>query len=119
MLVIKKRQQGESMKKDEEAKEVFKELAEKRLNHWISDLQHDRLNTEKFLYSLWEKGYKRGLKSDRTHKIMPLICLRCRKPIPLTLETFWEVSYTHYSYCEECLRKGLKLLKEQDKRGEE
>ena len=25
-----------------------------------------------------------------------------------------EVSYTHYSYCEDCLRKGLKALKEFD-----
>lgn len=41
---------------------------------------------------------------------MPLICLRCKKDIPLTLGTMEEVSYTHYSYCEDCLREGLKLL---------
>lgn len=50
-------------------------------------------------------------------KTMPLICLRCRKPIPLTYPTFSEVSYTHYSYCEDCLRKGLDLLRQQDKEG--
>lgn len=47
-------------------------------------------------------------------KIMPLECLRCRKYIPLTYPTFKEISYTHYSYCEDCLREGLKLLKAQD-----
>lgn len=47
---------------------------------------------------------------------MPLICLRCKKPIPLTVKTFEEVSYTHYSYCEDCLRQGLKLLKEADEK---
>lgn len=46
--------------------------------------------------------------------IMPLICIRCKKYIPLTVKTFKEVSYTHYSYCEECLRKGLKALKAWD-----
>lgn len=46
--------------------------------------------------------------------IMPLICIRCKKDIPLTLKTFKEVSYTHYSYCEDCLRKGLKALNEWD-----
>jgi hypothetical protein len=30
-----------------------------------------------------------------------------------------EVSYTHYSYCEDCLREGLKLLREADKEGAE
>ena len=48
-------------------------------------------------------------------KTMPLICLRCKKDIPLSMPTFEEVSYTHYSYCEECLRKGLKALKAWDK----
>lgn len=47
--------------------------------------------------------------------VMPLICLRCKKDIPLTFDTFAEVSYTHYSYCEDCLRKGLALLKAKDK----
>ena len=47
-------------------------------------------------------------------KIMPLECLRCRKYIPLTYPTFKEISYTHYPYCEDCLREGLKLLKAQD-----
>lgn len=44
-------------------------------------------------------------------EIMPLICLRCKKDIPLTMATFHEISYTHYSYCEECLRKGLQALR--------
>lgn len=47
-------------------------------------------------------------------RVMPLICLRCKKDIPLTYPTFKEISYTHYSYCEECLRKGLKALESWD-----
>ena len=47
--------------------------------------------------------------------VMPLICLRCKKDIPLTFDTFAEISYTHYSYCEDCLRKGLALLRAKDK----
>lgn len=50
-------------------------------------------------------------------KIMYLECLRCKKEIPLSYGAMEEVSYTHYSYCEDCLRQGLKLLKEQDRRG--
>lgn len=48
-------------------------------------------------------------------KMIPLICLRCKKDIPLTFDAFVEVSYTHYSYCEDCLREGLRLLKAKDK----
>ena len=44
-------------------------------------------------------------------KEMPLICLRCKKDIPLSMPTFKEISYTHYSYCEDCLRRGLKALR--------
>ena len=47
-------------------------------------------------------------------KTMPLICLRCKKYIPLSISTFKEISYTHYSYCEDCLRQGLKSLNEWD-----
>ena len=50
--------------------------------------------------------------------IMPLICLRCKKDIPLTIRTMEEISYTHYSYCEDCLREGLRLLKAKDKEKE-
>ena len=44
-------------------------------------------------------------------KIMPLICLRCKKDIPLPYGVMDKISYTHYSYCEDCLRKGLKALR--------
>ena len=50
--------------------------------------------------------------------IMAFICLRCKKDIPLTIRTMEEISYTHYSYCEDCLREGLKLLKAKDKEKE-
>lgn len=44
-----------------------------------------------------------------------LICLRCKKPYDYSMPTFEEMEYTKYSYCEECLREGLKLLKDKDK----
>ena len=48
--------------------------------------------------------------------MMQTICLRCGKPavsIPFHCDELgMNVSYTHYSYCEECLREGLKMLKE-------
>ena len=48
--------------------------------------------------------------------MMHTICLRCGKPavsIPSNYDKLgMNVSYTHYSYCEECLREGLKMLKE-------
>jgi len=46
-----------------------------------------------------------------TVKRMYLICLRCKKPYDYPMPTFEKMEYSKYSYCEECLRKGLKLLK--------
>lgn len=47
--------------------------------------------------------------------IFHLECLRCKKPVgSYSRQTMDQVSYTHYSYCEDCLRKGLKMLKKQD-----
>lgn len=64
------------------------------------------------------REFDRFIKPFRT-KIMPCACLRCKKSIPITYGTMAEVSYTHYSYCEDCLREGLKLLKEADKEVED
>ena len=52
-------------------------------------------------------------------KTMPLICLRCKKDISLSMPTFKEISYTHYSYCEDCLREGLKALKSWERYSDE
>ena len=38
------------------------------------------------------------------------VCLLCKKPA-VTFNTEDDIPYTNYSYCEECLRKGLKLLR--------
>ena len=50
--------------------------------------------------------------------MMHTICLRCGKPavsIPVQYDELgMKLSYTHYSYCEKCLRDGLKMLKEQE-----
>ena len=40
------------------------------------------------------------------------VCLLCKKPA-ITFSTDDDIPYTNYSYCEDCLRKGLKLLKAQ------
>ena len=40
------------------------------------------------------------------------VCLLCKKPA-VTFSTDDDIPYTNYSYCEDCLRKGLKLLKAQ------
>lgn len=61
----------------------------------------------------------RGLnRSNAKIDMMHTVCLRCGKPavsIPFNCDELgMKVSYTHYSYCEKCLREGLKLLKEQE-----
>lgn len=43
-----------------------------------------------------------------------LICLRCKTPYEYTWDAFGQMSYTNYSYCENCLREGLRLLREKD-----
>lgn len=45
-------------------------------------------------------------------EVKPLICLRCKKNKPMVIS--YGTTYTHYSYCEECLRKGLAALKEKE-----
>lgn len=57
-----------------------------------------------------------AFRREREDREIPLICIRCRKPKPLLYSTMNEsgITYTHYSYCEECLRKGLKALKEKE-----
>lgn len=50
--------------------------------------------------------------------MMHTACLRCGEhavSIPFGLDG---ISYTHYSYCENCLRKGLELLKAKDEADE-
>lgn len=48
---------------------------------------------------------------------VPLICLRCKKDKPILLSSMNDigVTYTHYSYCEDCLRKGLAALRNEGK----
>ena len=57
-----------------------------------------------------------AFRMDREDREMPLICLRCKKYKPMFLSSMKDkgVTYTHYSYCEDCLRKGLKALRERE-----
>ena len=41
-------------------------------------------------------------------------CLRCGKHAVSVLDGLTGLPYTNYSYCKDCLREGLKLLKKQD-----
>lgn len=56
-------------------------------------------------YAGWLRELKWRRKQD---KEMPLVCIKCKKPIPISYGTMQEISYTHYFYCEDCLRKALK-----------
>jgi hypothetical protein len=41
-------------------------------------------------------------------------CIRCGKHAVSVPASLTGLPYTNYSYCEDCLREGLKLLKKQD-----
>lgn len=56
-----------------------------------------------------------ALRSDDPETMVPLVCLRCGKKMPMKLSTVLSLQPTHYSYCEDCLKQGLKLLEETDK----
>lgn len=43
-----------------------------------------------------------------------LVCLRCGKSYGIPKTDMGIIGYTKYSYCEDCLREGLKLLKARD-----
>ena len=51
-------------------------------------------------------------------KTCGLECLRCKQTYEYSWDTMDEISYTMYSYCPDCIRKGIQLLKSQDKKGE-
>lgn len=50
-------------------------------------------------------------------KTCGLECLRCKQTYEYSWDTMDEISYTMYSYCPVCIRKGIQLLKSQDKKG--
>jgi hypothetical protein len=86
----------------------------KEKEHETPEEQARRLCRESYAEQMDAQGYNAdGNPKEETQelRIMPLICLRCKKYIPLTVPTFREISYTHYSYCEECLRAGLRALR--------
>ena len=46
--------------------------------------------------------------------VFGLVCLRCGKSYGIPKTDMEIIGYTKYSYCEDCLREGLKLLKARD-----
>lgn len=82
----------------------------------LLELERDDWETSHCMPSVRKEAFNAGIKAlkDSIPKFH-LICLQCRKPVgSYSKQTMEQVSYTHYSYCEDCLRQGLKLLKEQD-----
>lgn len=69
-------------------------------------------------YQLDAEPFDMAVKAlEDSEPIFHLQCLRCKGSVgDYSRQTMEQVSYTHYSYCEKCLREGLKLLKE---KGEE
>jgi len=55
-----------------------------------------------------------SVQPERKGTRLSTVCLLCKKPA-VTFNTEDDIPYTNYSYCEDCLRKGLKLLREQKK----
>lgn len=47
-------------------------------------------------------------------KAMRMKCLRCGKSFGMTTTDMDLIGYTKYSYCEDCLREGLHLLRAKD-----
>lgn len=55
-----------------------------------------------------------SIQPERKGTRLSTVCLLCKKPA-VTFNTEDDIPYTNYSYCEDCLRKGLNLLREQKK----
>ena len=72
--------------------ETLEDVAENRLKIWFNEVP-----------TIQPKGTR-----------LSTVCLLCKKPA-VTFNTEDDIPYTNYSYCEDCLRKGLKLLREQKK----
>ena len=72
-----------------------------------SDWQVERMERDKSILKSLPTVQPKGTK-------LSTVCLLCKKPA-VTFNTEDDIPYTNYSYCEDCLRKGLKLLKKQIK----
>ena len=55
--------------------------------------------------------------AEPERKTCYLECLRCKQAYNYSWDTMDEISYTMYSYCPDCIRKGILLLKSHDKEG--
>ena len=81
----------------------------------ILELERDDWETLHCSPSVRKDAFNTGIKAieDSIPKFH-LQCLMCGGEVgSYSKQTMEQVSYTHYSYCEDCLRKGLKALKEQ------
>lgn len=70
----------------------------------------------------YDRGYAQGkiqgeVDKREARKNVDLECLRCKQTYKYSWDTMDEISYTMYSYCPDCIRKGIQLLKSQDKEG--
>ena len=65
-----------------------------------------------------EMVHLHDVEKTKGRKICGLKCLRCKQTYDYSWDTMDEISYTMYSYCPDCIRKGILLLKLQDKEGD-
>lgn len=47
-------------------------------------------------------------------EVFGLVCLRCKKTYEIPKTDMMIPGYTRYSYCEDCLREGIRLLRARD-----
>lgn len=102
---------------------TIKQLLESQPIVHVSDKDADTISRQAAIEDVGDGVYT-GSKIRRWLKSLPsvqpkgtrlsTVCLLCKKPA-VTFNTEDDIPYTNYSYCEDCLRKGLKLLREQNK----
>lgn len=77
------------------------------------DYECGMLDLKEITHELWQMHSTQPVQPKGTR--LSTVCLLCKKPA-VTFNTEDDIPYTNYSYCEDCLRKGLKLLKEQNEK---
>lgn len=63
----------------------------------------------------FEDWVKHSSLHSKKEEKMYFTCLRCKSKYAFDKTVYEKISYVQYSYCENCLRKGIELLLEDDK----
>jgi len=80
----------------------------------ILELERDDWETSHCTPNVRKDAFNEGIKAlEKSIPKFHLQCLLCKGDVGVySTHTMEQVGYTNYSYCEDCLRKGLKLLRE-------